>query len=601
MSLSWLKTSSPVLAVALFLLATFPPIVRMNRLSPFSSVDTGAKPALAGEGAEEAITKCGSLKKSGATYVLKNDVSSSGSCFSVEADRITLKLNGHTIQYATEPQKRARFGISGIACWDPTLKNGNADGAPCGMKFDNFTLVGPGSIIQGSGATAYSHPIRFGQGLWNGPVIHDVNFEWSAPSSVAIEINYAGGSVPGGAKVFNCAFHNNVTAVVNRHAEEGQSVKIEQSKEVAHPTLIYGNTVIGGAQGGLYTEAPGSQIYGNNVSQAGTYTNDFGIYAWGKNLQVHNNVVRPTEGRGILISGVVSSTAGANVYANTIEVIEKPNNAEYGGCQMGGTYGIQFDDNPNGATAYQNDVTAVADQCDGTGLRVTDSRVNSKNQSHDNQYVAKKTGSGSGRAFGLGLSGPSGFTMQRDTFVADTANLFVDWDGAKNITCSACTLRKGSNASPKYVTFSFGNGKAEATNLHFLDTKFENGARKDSTDMRPIGSSQDWPAYDEYFIDWTLTLTVEDQSGASVAGAAVEMTDALHNVAYRGNTDKTGKISTPLTEFRMYNTPSAVKIEEHTPYALSVQKPGCQAISGGISIALTATTERKLQLACSSK
>jgi len=268
---------------------------------------------------------------------------------------------------------------------------------------------------------------------------------------------------------------------------------------------------------------------------------------------------------------------------------------------MGGTYGIQFDDNPTGATAYQNDVTAVAEQCDGTGLRVTDSRANSKNQSHDNQYAAKKVGSGAGRAFGLGLSGPSGFTSQRDTFIADTANLFVDWDGAKNITCIACTLRKGPNASPKYVTFSFGNGKAGATNLHFVDTKFENGARKDSTDMRPIGSSQDWPAYDEYFIDWTLTLTVEDQTGAPLAGATVEMADALNNAVYKGDTDKTGKISTPLTEFRMYNTPSEVKNEQHTPYTVSVQKPGCQAIRGGISIPLTATTERKLQLTCNSK
>jgi len=42
-----------------------------------------------------------------------------------------------------------------------------------------------------------------------------------------------------------------------------------------------------------------------------------------------------SQARGIQISGVVTSTAGATVHDNTVTVIEKANNAEYGGLPAG--------------------------------------------------------------------------------------------------------------------------------------------------------------------------------------------------------------------------------------------------------------------------
>jgi len=547
------------------------------------------------------LTACGTLNRPRTTYALGNDVSSPGTCFVVGAQDITLNLNGHMIEFATVPQRYARYGISGFACWDPSLSNGEANGAPCGGPFDNFVLVGPGNIVQGRGASPYSHPVRFGQGLFSGPVIHDVDFTWHAESSIAVEINYAGAPVTGGAKIFNCTFHNNVTAIHNRHGQEGQSVKVEQAKSVLNPTFIYRNTVIGGAQGGLYTEAPGSEVYANNVSQAGTYSNDFGIYAWGPRMAVHDNVVRPAQGRGIFISGVVAPTTGTTVSSNRVEVIEKANNGEYNGCELGGAYGVQFDDNASHATSGNNVVTAYAKECNGAGLRLTG--YGPANQSANNTYTGKLLSGFTPGAIATGLSLNSGaqppFVARNDTFIGDTSSVYVDWDGAAPLTCISCTL--GSGATPeKYRTFSFSNGgvPVKAGGLHFQDTSFTGLASKTSTNMQAQDENH---RFAEYWIDWTYTLSVQDQTGKPVSGAAVRITNALGESVYSGTTNHEGKISAVLSEFRMYNTPTEVKTERQTPHHVDILKKGCQQDLKSSVVSVTQTTTQTVQVACAPK
>jgi len=66
---------------------------------------------------------------------------------------------------------------------------------------------------------------------------------------------------------------------------------------------IYNNTIIGGPQGGILDETLGrGAVYGNTISQgtvgSNQYTNDFAIYAWEQNINVHNNTITPSQGRG---------------------------------------------------------------------------------------------------------------------------------------------------------------------------------------------------------------------------------------------------------------------------------------------------------------
>jgi hypothetical protein len=177
----------------------------------------------------------------------------------------------------------------------------------------------------------------------------------------------------------------------------------------------------------------------------------------------------------------------------------------------------------------------------------------------------------------------------------------VSWDGAENEICVSCTFGKGTlNPSPDYVTFSFQNGGMNAVrNIHFLDSKFVGGATRDSTDLRPIDTSN-WPGYAEYFIDWTVTLVISDQTGKAVPGVDVSVTDALGNAAYQGKTDQEGKVAASLTEFRSFNTPTNVIKELHTPHTVVISKAGCFSESPKFPLQVTETTSYPIKVTCSS-
>src|SRR5689334_14663581 len=80
------------------------------------------------------LKSCGILTRSG-RYVLEQDVSSPKTCFSIQADNVTLNLDGHTITYGTNQGTSAAYGILGVACWDRQFGTGN----PCGGTFNNLT------------------------------------------------------------------------------------------------------------------------------------------------------------------------------------------------------------------------------------------------------------------------------------------------------------------------------------------------------------------------------------------------------------------------------------------------------------------------------
>ena len=541
------------------------------------------------EAAPKRLNRCGLLSSAGGKYVLEQDVSSAGTCFNVQADSITLDLSGHTVTYGTVARTAPSFGILGVACWDPDFGAKN----PCGGSFNDFTAFG-GTITQGEGAAPFSHGIRLGQGLGNGLTVHDMTFNVHANSSIAIYMTFLGTRV----KAYNNTINNKVTVVQNRQQEQGQSIKLADSAKVPGPAAIYGNHIFGGAQGGIFSAVPGTRIYDNVVSQRGTYTNDFAIYAWADGGEVFHNTVTPILGRGIQIAG---ASKGARVHDNTIVVIEQSDNQEYAGCQIGGTYGIQFDDLPQDATAYRNTVVAKADQCKAQALRVTDSREGSGNRSHDNSYSAERVGNSTAMSTGFGSGGATGFTAEHDSFTGDSADVAFDWDGGRNLLFRECRFAKGGNAAPDYVTFSFRNGKdMPVSNIRFVDSVFEKGAQKESTDMKPILSNGDWPGSSEYFIDWTVTLFVQDQTQRPVPGADVSIRDALGHLAYQGKTNQAGDISVPLTEFRMHNTPTQVLKEFHTPYRVSISKKGCSVTPPTLLIEVRGKVSQKVGISCGS-
>jgi hypothetical protein len=562
------------------------------------------------EATPKKLNKCGLLSSAGGKYVLEQDVSSTGTCFSVQGDNITLDLNGHTVTYGTGVPRTAAFGILGIACWDTALSDGVANGNPCGGSFNGFTVVN-GSIVQTTGMAPFSDAIRLGQGGGNHLDVHDVEFKVDGDSAIPIFTIFSGA----GSSIYRNAIHNDVRTVRNRHQLQGMSVKFEGSREFSPGQSVHDNQIVGGTQGAIILETPGATAFRNKIRQNGHYSNDFSIYLWGDNQQAYENEINVISGRGIQIAGGAINTGGTGkggkhsvARENKIDVIELKQNCDYseGGaacnvCQPGGTYGIQFDDNPQGGVSFKNEVLARADECDASALRVTDSELR-QNESRDDSFTAVRLRSNSqGKAYGWDNSGPTAFTARNDIFIADTASYHVSWDGAQNETCISCTFGKGtSNPSSSYVTFSFQNGGNNVVrNIHFQDSKFLGSAKKDSTDMRPMDISN-WPGYSEYFIDWTFTLIVRDQQGKPVAGTDVLITDALGQAAYQGKTSLEGRISVPLTEFRMHNSPTQVLAERHTPYRVDITKKGCTVAPASFSIDVREPTSHSAGIICQS-
>jgi hypothetical protein len=329
-------------------------------------------------------------------------------------------------------------------------------------------------------------------------------------------------------------------------------------------------------------------------------TNDFAIWCWASCNAYNNTIMTPltgtSEGRGIQLSGVETSTNGANVHDNTVTVTTRPNNAEYGGCELGGTYGIQFDDNGKGGTAQNNNVTAVADQCWATGLRLTDTETTA-NVSQSNNYKAIRKSSGSqacnyiggsektGCAHAVALASPLGFLSKNDSFQGDSDILFFDWDGASGVTFASPTFLKGTtNPSPNFHTFVFRNGGTLVSNIHVQDATFGSGTSATDADLPAQGGNNQAASL---FIDWSQTITVNRSGGGAAAGATVTFTDT-QGKSYTGTANGSGVAVVVVPQFRLNNDSGANGIENHNPFSRSVSLSGCTTNSTtGLSISGT--------------
>jgi hypothetical protein len=577
------------------------------------------------------ITSCQTLATSGTTYVLQNDVTSIDSCFNVAADDISINLNGHSITYGNTPTPptMAVFGVYGAASWDPNFASGGlAAGNATGGSWNNLTIAGPGTITQGncldvSNDSIGSNAIHLGQGAGDGLSVFAVTFNICGDSTQAIfsDANGAGFSV------HDNIVNNKVVTAQKRSVFQGVAFVCDScGSDNGASSSFFNNTIIGGPQGCIMWNNPNTNLYNNVCSQGnpnavfstlstslvcestpyinatgtlpvnpGTQcTNDFGLYARGKGASLFGNTVTPLEGRGIF----VGASSGASVHDNVVNAAQEfPNNSEYGGCEIGGAYGIQFDDNGTNEVAYNNTVTAISSPCSASALRVTDSETYS-NVSHNNMYIAKRApGSPStctgfinnqeNCAYGVSFDGttagvPLQFTSDHDSFTADSAIMFFDWDGPTNQALFISpTFSKGSNADSNFFHFAvFRNGNG-AVNVHVRDALFGSGISPTDTVLPAQGPNNKAVSL---YIDWTITLTVQNQSGSPISGASVAYSNAMSNQECTAITDSTGTANCILTQYRLNNDTGANQIESHNPFSFTISAPGCTTSTGQESV-----------------
>lgn len=421
-----------------------------------------------------ALASCGDIAASG-TYYLANDVSSAGTCFGIDANNITLNLNGHTITYGTGGGSSPTPAIEGHDCWSTVNP---ADSGPCGSAHGGLEVYG-GTIVQSPNSATFSDVFSFGQGTFSSaPYVHNVTATFQSTGSRF----YTSAYVPVGAKIENNTIYDNVTNIQKpgqgylsaRAAFQGQAIYIGQNDDnPGTGDTISGNKIVGSPQGGVRTVNQHSTISGNDISMNATYSNDFCADVPADYTTVSNNNCHPISGRGFHVGGLDITVSG-----NTITVTELKQNAEYGGCEIDGTYGVQIEDDGTlglgtNVQVTGNTVTAIAGDCQANGLRLSGLPPTETATVSGNTFTSTNTGS-AGQDFAVSVDGDddAGIVIEGNTFNSQYAYVNGGWDSYKDTTLGhntwlgapqytfdaqdgSCALNEsGVNVCPSAVVFT---------------------------------------------------------------------------------------------------------------------------------------------------
>ncbi len=388
-------------------------------------------------------------------------------------------MNGHTITYGTGGGSQPTPAIEGHDCWS-TSNPGY--GGPCGSAHGGLEVYG-GNIVQSPNSAIFSPVFGFGQGNFSSaPYIHNITATFQNTGAQFYQSNY----LPAGAKIENNTIYDKVTNIQEpgqgilsaRAAFQGQAIFIGQNNQnPGSGDLIENNTIIGSPQGGIRTVNQHSTISGNDISMNATYANDFCADIPADYTTVTNNNCHPKSGRGFHINSNYVTVSN-----NIINVTELPQDPEYGGCEGGGTYGVQleFDNSflpspPVGVKVTGNKITATSVACEAIGLRVT-SMTPAGNAVFTGNTVTT-TNNGTAHDFGIDTdaSNNAGVTFTGNTFNDQFAYGGGDWDGYNNTTIGTNTWQN----TPTY-TFYAGDGGCDPTqndpgavcpvNVHFTDS-----------------------------------------------------------------------------------------------------------------------------------
>ncbi len=513
------------------------------------------------------LTNCGSLRHPATHFVLENDVEAAGTCFSIEADDVTLDLNGHTVIYGTAPAGKPTYGVLAADCWYQPIA-----GNPCGGSHRQ-PVVENGKIVQGADAAPMSHALRFGQANHlTGITAHHLEITVHSPDSIGIYSEY----LPGGSDVYANTIHNNVSVISSRTQFRGASIKLDEEAAAKIPDQIHNNVIVGGAQLGIRDDNPaGSRIFENDISQDATYTNGFCIDAAGAGMQVYRNNCHPVHGRGIH-----ANQSGVQVYDNTVETIDSDQNQEYHGCEINGTYGIQLEsDNfaPTGIRIYSNHVKVHAAACAAEAMRLTDLK-DAKIEITGNEFVAvqdplardaskQAQAPARARALSVGNVDGKGLLFTKNLLRADSAIFHMDWDGGGGFLLRDNTFQAGPGAKEDLVLAEFGNGTGPSQHNYFEDNLYQGIAPDSARFGEFVGKS--W-----YAVTSVFSIRVVDQKGRSVRRAEVKTAmDAGETEAVL--TDAEGKAQLVVPLFRVASKEPVKRYSEHR---LSVRGEGCEPL-----------------------
>jgi hypothetical protein len=434
---------------------TFTPTNTTSYNTATATVQLVVNSASGGSPTGTALTACGDLTKTG-TYYLSQDISSSGTCFFIDADNITLNLNGHTVTYDTG----GAAGAPGVLLADtwyngsgyPLQRTGSTD------SHGGFVMYG-GTLTEASNGGIQSRGIWVGQSndISPAPVIHDVVINTYTQDAEPIfgTVSMSGLQIYNNTLNWACKSTYPASGTVcdsSRYSLYGYALWIadDPNSPGVVPDQIYNNKIIAAPQGGVFDNHQNAQIHDNDITFNAYFSNDYCVATVSGNGQVinHNNC-HPTSGRGI-----DDEAANVQITNNTISVTELPQNAEYGGCELAGADGIRVRDNayqgnpaaPVNVTVSGNIIKASAAQCQANGLRYTNLGPGDTTNTSNNNVTTTGTAPQLDYAISFDADNQAPLTFTANTLQSRYAFVQVDWDGANQSIGSGQTW----NGTPSY-------------------------------------------------------------------------------------------------------------------------------------------------------
>ena len=413
------------------------------------------------------LTKCRDITVGG-IYYLKNDVSSPGVCFGIDANNITLNLNQHTITYGTGGGTEPTPAIEGHDSYWKAPDSPMFIGGWSGDKHGGLEVYG-GNIVESPNAAPFSDVFSFGQGGFNSaPYIHDVTATFGGAGAEFYYSTY----LPSGARIENNIIYDNVKSInmpgqadiSARSAFQGQAIDISgtNNNPATHGKgdIITGNKIVGSPQGGIRTVDQYSVIDNNNIDMNSRYANDWCIEISADHTLARNNNCHPASGRGINIDA-----SHVTVQNNIVTATELPQIAEYGGCEGSGDIGIRVESMPVGGkppvpvdvVISNNTITLAANACMAVAFDFIYLEPAAKISVKNNVITTTNGGKGAlDAAFQFDDTDGTGISITENTVSAINTYILGEWDGYNNVTVGH-NIWKGS---PQY-TFVAADGACE--------------------------------------------------------------------------------------------------------------------------------------------
>ncbi len=337
------------------------------------------------------------LDKANETYVLTENITSTGTALVFSAQNVTLDLNGKTITFNTSGASQ-RYGVA----IPPSYAHTNNKWAGSDITRWNWgigAVIKNGSIVQAPGISNNCQSSYPNSPFCAALISHDESNITAQNLTITVSVGdtfamyFEGG---GNFVVNNNTINDNTTAVIHRH--QGRAAIDFFTPSGSQGLEIFNNVINGARQWGIRvarssTATVWAHIYNNQIYHNTIVTNGYGIGAHGSKLDIYDNIIHSANGRGIGVQRNNSDpVTDVKVHNNDIDVIELPS-PEYPKVSA---HGIKLEGCSN-TEVYNNTVLSKGSVLDAGHVSVgaaLDFSVDpgSNNYVHNNTFTARHLG-----------------------------------------------------------------------------------------------------------------------------------------------------------------------------------------------------------------